>query len=128
MVILSQVTWEIVLHPEVESWFLAICGTDPETGDLIERAIDHLASEGPSLGRPLVDRIKGSRYHNMKELRPASTGTTEVRILFAFDPARAAAMLVAGDKSNFWQGWYSEAIPLADKRFTEHLEALKEQS
>ncbi|MFD6389242.1 type II toxin-antitoxin system RelE/ParE family toxin [Nocardia sp. NPDC055029] len=120
-------TWEIVLHPEVESWFLAICDGDPETGDLIERAIDHLMSEGPCVGRPLVDRIKGSRYHNMKELRPASTGTTEVRILFAFDPAREAVMLVAGDKSNNWQGWYSGAIPLADKRFAEHLEALKER-
>ncbi|WP_308248207.1 type II toxin-antitoxin system RelE/ParE family toxin [Nocardia nova] len=111
----------------MESWFLAVCADDPESGDLIEMALDYLSAEGPAAGRPLVDRVKGSRFHNMKELRPASTGRSEVRMLFAFDPAREAIVLVAGDKADEWQGWYYEAIPLADKRFTEHLEALKEQ-
>ncbi|MET8877917.1 type II toxin-antitoxin system RelE/ParE family toxin [Nocardia sp. NPDC004604] len=120
-------SWEISLHPEVESWYLAICVSDPETGDLIEDALDQLAEEGPCAGRPLVDRIKGSSYHNMKELRPPSTGTTEIRMLFAFDPAREAIVLVAGDKSGNWQKWYRDAIPLADRRFMEHLEALEEQ-
>lgn len=122
-----MVTWEISLHVEVESWYLAICADDPETGDLIEDALDQLAEEGPTAGRPLVDRIQGSKYHNMKELRPPSAGTSEVRMLFAFDPAREAIVLVAGDKSGNWQRWYRDAIPLADKRFCEHLEALKEQ-
>ncbi|WP_243659001.1 type II toxin-antitoxin system RelE/ParE family toxin [Tamaricihabitans halophyticus] len=57
---------------------------DPETADLVEVAIDMLAATGPTLGRPLVDRIKGAAHHNMKELRPPSAGETEVRILFAF--------------------------------------------
>ncbi len=57
----------------------------------------------------------------MKELRPASTGSSEVRVLFAFDPDREAVVLVAGDKSGRWQAWYREAIPLADNRFDEHL-------
>jgi hypothetical protein len=47
-------------------------------------------------------------------------------MLFAFDPAREAIFLVAGDKAGNWQRWYREAIPLADERFTEHLIALKE--
>ena len=88
--------WEVSLHQDVEEWYLSICQNDPETADLIEQAVDRLATEGPSLGRPLVDRIKGSKYHNMKELRPASAGATEVRILFAFDPGREAIFLVAG--------------------------------
>jgi|SRR5690242_12938237 hypothetical protein len=117
--------WEVSLHQEVETWYLAICEGDPETADLIEQAIDQLAEEGPTLGRPLVDRIKGSRHHNMKELRPASAGTTEIRLIFAFDPEREAIFLVAGDKSGNWEGWYQEAIPLADKRYGEHLTALK---
>jgi hypothetical protein len=65
---MKPATWEVSLHHEVEEWYLAICKSDPETADLIERAIDQLAAEGPSLGRPLVDRMKGSKYHNMKEL------------------------------------------------------------
>lgn len=68
------------------------------------------------MGRPLVDRMKGSKYHNMKELRPVSAGMTEIRILFAFDPRREAIFLVGGDKSGNWEGWYRKAVPLADER------------
>jgi hypothetical protein len=118
--------WEVSLHPEVEAWFLELCRVDPVSADLVAEAIDVLADEGPALGRPLVDRLKGSLYHNMKELRPGSTGSTEVRMIFAFDPVREAVFLVAGDKSGQWKAWYGTAIPLADARFTEHLAALKE--
>jgi hypothetical protein len=45
------VAWEISLHDEVEAWYLALCKTDPETADLIEDAIDQLASEGLARGR-----------------------------------------------------------------------------
>ena len=113
--------WEVSLHHEVEAWYLALCKSDPGTADLIEDAIDQLAAEGPALRRPLADRVKGSRYHNMKELRPPSSGTTEMRLLFAFDPRREAIFLVAGDKAGNWDGWYREAIPLADERFRQHL-------
>lgn len=99
---------------------------DPGAGDLIEQAIDQLATEGPALGRPLVDRISGSKYHNMKELRPGSVGVTEIRMLFAFDPRCEAIFLVAGDKAGNWRGWYDEAIPLADSRYAEHLKAVEE--
>jgi hypothetical protein len=113
--------WEVSLHPEVESWYLTLCKSDPETADLIEDTIDQLVTEGPALRRPLANRVKGSRYHNMKELRPPSSGTTEIRLLFAFDPRREAIFLVAGDKAGNWERWYREAIPVADERFTRHL-------
>jgi hypothetical protein len=53
----------------------------------------------------------------LKELRPGSTGTSEVRILFIFDPERQAVLLVAGDKSGQWSGWYAESIPVAEARY-----------
>jgi hypothetical protein len=34
--------------------------------------------------------------------------------------------LFAGDKSGRWRTWYEAAIPLADRRFAEHLAAVKE--
>jgi hypothetical protein len=105
---------------------LDLCVSDPVTADLVAEAVDLLSERGPALGRPLVDRLKGSIYHNMKELRPGSSGATEVRLIFAFDPAREAIFLVAGDKSGQWKSWYSTAIALADDRFAEHLAALKE--
>jgi hypothetical protein len=64
----------------------------------------------------------------MKELRPPSTGTSEVRLLFAFDPEREAVFLVAGDKSGRWETWYRTAIPLADRRFDQHLDSLKDET
>ncbi|WP_205304368.1 type II toxin-antitoxin system RelE/ParE family toxin [Nonomuraea montanisoli] len=78
------------------------------------RCIDRLAEAGPSLGRPLVDKLEGSQAHNLKELRPGSAGRSEVRILFAFDPWRSAILLIGGDKSGDWSGWYRWAIPHAE--------------
>ncbi|GIF96493.1 type II toxin-antitoxin system RelE/ParE family toxin [Catellatospora citrea] len=119
--------WEVNLHEEVEAWFLDLCRTDPISADLVAEAIDLLTEHGPALGRPLVDRIHASRFHHMKELRPGSSGSTEVRLLFAFDPLREAIFLVAGDKSGQWKKWYQIAIPLADERLEEHLAKLKEE-
>jgi hypothetical protein len=78
-----------------------------------------LDGQGPTLGRPLVDRLKGSLYHNMKELRPGSAGSSEVQLIFAFDLIREAVLPVAGDKSGQWETWYRKAIPSADARFTD---------
>jgi hypothetical protein len=61
----------------------------------------------------------------MKELRPPSSGSSEIRLLFAFDPRREAVFLVAGDKAGNWQGWYREMIPVADDRFARHLAELE---
>lgn len=83
-------------------------------------AIRVLRDQGPALGRPLVDTVKASRHKNMKELRPGSTGRTEVRVLFAFDLDRQAILLLGGDKSDDWGGWYEQNIPIADQRFDQH--------
>lgn len=115
------------LHPAVEAWFLELCRIEPASADLVSEAIDMLGEHGPALGRPLVDRLKGSRYHHMKELRPGSAGSSEIRMIFAFDPLREAVVLVAGDKSGQWQAWYRAAVPLAEERFEEHLTRLKEE-
>ena len=118
--------WEVLLHDDVSAWFLYLADHEPETAALVEAAIDKLADDGPTLGRPLVDRIKGSRHHNMKELRPGSAGGSEVRVLFAFDPRRQAILLVAGDKSGSWKTWYARNVPVADDRFDEHLRLTKD--
>lgn len=111
-------SWEVRLSGDVEPWVL---GLDDETYNLVAAAISRLESEGPTLGRPTADRIKGSRHHNMKELRPGSAGRSEIRILFAFDPKRRAILLIAGDKAGRWRHWYDVNIPIADDRFDEWL-------
>lgn len=90
-------------------------------------ALEVLQEQGPSLGRPLVDTLKGTKVSNLKELRPASSGSSEIRILFAFDPSRKAIMLLGGDKSKGksgrtkWSGWYKHAIPEAEAIWQDHL-------
>jgi hypothetical protein len=64
----------------------------------------------------------------MKELRPGSVGSSEIRMLFAFDPQRQALILVAGDKNGSWNTWYDRNIPIADDRFDKHLDNLNDRT
>jgi hypothetical protein len=44
-----------------------------------------------------------------------------VRIIFIFDPARNAVLLVAGDKAGQWTARYRQALPLAEERYAAYL-------
>jgi hypothetical protein len=61
----------------------------------------------------------------MKELRIQYQGNPW-RILFAFDPRRAAILLVGGNKRGK-KRWYRDHIALADERFRRHLERLAKE-
>jgi hypothetical protein len=63
--------WDVILLEPVETWFLKLCESEPDSAALIEQAIDRLAAVGPALGRPLVDTLEHSALRNLKELRPA---------------------------------------------------------
>lgn len=104
----------VVLLDEVDEWYVDLAKADPAASDTVTAAIDMLVENGPTLGRPIVDKVKGSKNHNMKEIRPSGTN---IRILFIFDPNRDAVLLVAGDKTGNWKGWYDTNIPIADSRY-----------
>lgn len=114
--------WSVEFHPACAEWAGGLASGDQEA---LLAAVRVLRSEGPTLGRPLVDTVKGSRHKNMKELRPGSTGRSEVRVLFAFDPLRRAILLVGGDKAVDWRGWYRTNVPIADERFDELLATME---
>jgi hypothetical protein len=81
----------------------------------------------PALGRPLVDTIPGSKIKNLKNSALVPSGTSENRILFAFDPWRSAILLVAGDKSGAWGRWYAKAIPHAEQLYEIYLKERAEE-
>ena len=114
--------WDIQFHPGFEIWANELGQSDAEA---LLAALRILRDVGPSLGRPLVDSVSRSKHSNMKELRPGSTGRTEIRVLFAFDRLRKAILLVGGDKSDDWRGWYDRNIRVADDRFSQHQSELK---
>jgi hypothetical protein len=111
-------SWSVEFVPEAESWLKRL---RPEDANRIAGALGELERVGPALGRPYVDSIKRSRHHNMKELRPLGGN---LRALFAFDPRRRAVILVGGDKTNDWKGWYRRNVRLADERYDRHLRSL----
>lgn len=64
--------WSIIVVEPALSWLHGLRRTDRQTLILISQAIEALSVEGPALGRPLVDTIKGSALPNLKELRPGT--------------------------------------------------------
>ena len=60
----------------------------------------------------------------MKELR-TQHGGRPYRILFAFDPAGSAIILVGGDKSGDLR-WYERMVPIADRLYAQHLARFKD--
>ncbi len=114
--------WEVEFTDEFEAWW---DGLDLGQQAAVAGRVELLAESGPDLGRPTVDRIVGSRHHNMKELRASADGI--LRILFAFDPRRHAILLVGGDKTRRWVEWYEWAVPAADYLYDIYLEELREE-
>lgn len=108
--------WDVVFADEFEPEF------DTFAKAVQDELLAHLLvlrDEGPNLGRPLVDTLKGSDHANMKELR-FSIGKEVWRFAFAFDPKRTAVVLVGGDKAEK-KRFYGKLIKTADRRFTAHL-------
>lgn len=94
--------------------------TRPDLYAHARMALDHLAERGPTLGRPLADRIHGSAIHHLKELRVTSQRDHSLRVLYAFDSRRQAVLLFAGDKAGDWNDWYPSAIREAELNFAQH--------
>lgn len=127
-IVLVWVMWDIYLTSEVAAWLENLQATDVKTADLIDDAIYPPSRSGPALGRPLTGTITGSKIKNLKELRrPGSSGTSEIRILFVFDPWRSAILLVAGDMSGKWNRWYAKAIPHAEQLYEIYLKERAEE-
>jgi hypothetical protein len=77
------------------------------------------------LGYPYSSGIKGSRHDHMRELRVQSAGKP-LRVFYAFDPRRMAILLIGGDKTGDGR-FYETFIPIADRLYDEHIEALSKE-
>ena len=115
--------WTVTFHTAFDA---ELPDLSLEVMEALTSAAGLLELHGPMLGRPHADTLSGSKHANMKELRfNADDGVW--RVAFAFDPTRKGIILVAGDKSGVAQArFYKGLIAKADKRFDEHLDALKQ--
>lgn len=117
--------WEVEVTDEFHDWWLTLSEQQQES---LTARVDLLIEHGPTLGRPTVDSIKGSRHPNMKEIRCSSGGA--LRVLFAFDPRSAAILLIGGNKAAdadgpVWNDWYDDFVPIADDMLDEHIQELR---
>ena len=70
--------YEVNFTDEFGEWWERLTVSQQE--DITARA-ELLEELGPTLGRPVVDRVKTSAFHNMKELRCSSGGALRVLCL-----------------------------------------------
>ena len=115
-------TWLVEHTNEFELWFGSLSSSEQEdvysSGLLLEQ-------RGPNLRHPMSSGIKGSRHSHMRELRVQSGGKP-LRIFYAFDPRRAAILLIGGDKTGD-DRFYVNLVPVADSLYDTHLQELEQE-
>jgi hypothetical protein len=114
------VTWKTGETAEFDTWFDSLSQRDQIQ---VVAAIEYLKETGPAAKMPVSRPIKQANIAALRELRPGSSGTSELRILYAFDRQRRAVLLLGGDKSdrsNDWAAWYDRNVPAADQLFSKY--------
>ncbi|HEX8454726.1 MAG TPA: type II toxin-antitoxin system RelE/ParE family toxin [Longimicrobium sp.] len=119
---IPSMAWEIEGTDEFAAWFEALSPAEKED---VVASVDLLESRGPYLGFPHTSGIRGSRHSHMRELRIQHAGRP-YRVLYAFDPRRAAILLLGGDKTGD-DRWDDTYVPLADDLYDVHLILLQRE-
>lgn len=118
----SDAHWEVEGTDEFAGWFGVL--TDAEQVS-VGRVVELLVEQGPSLPFPYSSGVATSRHRHMRELRIQHQGRP-YRVLYAFDPRRAAILLLGGDKTAD-DRWYDQHVPIADTLYDEHLRDLERE-
>lgn len=113
--------WEVEATDEFTAWYEDLSAEEQES---VTYSIRLLMEKGPTLPHPHSSGIAGSRHGHMRELRVQHEGRP-YRLLYAFDPRRAAILLIGGDKTGLGDRWYVEFVPKADALYDAHIEMLK---
>lgn len=111
--------WDVEITDECRDWYESL--PHPEK-DRLGDAVQALAYTGPTLRRPLVGLVLGSKIPALSEIRVGS-----MRVLFTFSPRQVAILLWGADKSEHgWKSWYDrEGKPMAERLWDEYLAELE---
>jgi hypothetical protein len=112
---------KIDFTPEAEAWLKGLSKHDRAR---MTRQIDKVRGGGPTLGRPTVDSVKGSRHSNMKEIRVKRTG---LRMLFAFDREKRAIVLTGTNRAKT-KHVFNSTISRADHLLNVHKKTIGRES
>jgi hypothetical protein len=108
---------------EFEGWWTLLTAEEQESVDTYVRMLE---AKGVALGSPYSSDIRGSKHGHMRELR-IQHGGEPYRVFYAFDPRRAAMLLIGGCKSGN-DRFYEEYVPKADRIYDAHLETLRKKA
>jgi hypothetical protein len=114
--------WDVEYTESFGIWWGELNEAEQES---VAASVRLLEEYGPYLRHPHSSRVNGSRFGHMRELRVQHEGRP-YRVLYAFDPTRAAILLVGGDKTGD-DRWYQKNVPRADVIYGAHLEQLKQE-
>ncbi len=112
-------SWEVEFTDEFEAWWVGLTET---AQDAIDRSVHLLEAKGPTLPFPHSSGVNGSKHGNMRELR-VQVGGEPYRVFYAFDPRRAAILLIGGNKTGD-DDFYAHMVPKADRIYDQHLKEL----
>ena len=112
--------WLVEYTDEFGEWWGTL---DEEQQEDVAAIVGELENLGPTLPYPYSSDVRGSKHGQMRELRVQSRGKP-LRIFYAFDPRRAAILLIGGDKTGR-PLFYEEFIPIADCLYDAHLAGIQ---
>ena len=115
--------WNVEYTNEFGHWWDSLTESEQESVDVSVRLLEAM---GPQLPFPHSSGVKGSKHGHMRELRIQHAGRP-YRVLYAFDPRRAAILLIGGDKTGN-NRWYEVHVPLAERLYEEHLKELENEA
>ena len=115
-------TWNVEYTDELDHWWSSLDEAEQES---VAASVGLLEALGPNLGFPHSSGIEGSKHGHMRELRVQHQGRP-YRVLYAFDPRRAAILLLGGDKTGD-DRWYVVQVPIADRLYGQHLDELRKE-
>ena len=114
--------WNVEYTDEFAAWWEALDEGEQED---VAAIVTVLEERGPQLPFPYSSGVAGSRHSHMRELRVQSGGKP-LRVFYAFDPRRAAVLLIGGNKTGD-ERFYDRMIPIADRLYEEYLEEIRRE-
>lgn len=114
--------YEVEVSDEFRDWYEPLSEAEQLS---VEKVVLMLEEAGPALGFPYSSGIQQSKFNHMRELRIQHEGRP-YRVLYAFDPARSAFLILGGDKTGD-DRWYETMVPKADAIYQDHVKVLQKQ-
>jgi len=101
---------DVLFTDEFEGWWDGLSAEEQES---VAHDVNILRQQGMALRFPRCSGVSSSKHRRMRELRIQHQGRP-YRVLYAFDPNRAAVLLIGGDKTGK-NRWYEIFVPIADR-------------